>query len=186
MQRLPLAQLGARERSNEPGHIDFGILLPNVTPAEGTLFVRIVHERDQFIQGIPAVDVQLAHSQLPGFGDYWSGSVDTTDPNLRPAGSRGWGAAGGEQLYLYRYVLKRDGRPDSSEIDGIIDPFAREFGVGDLSAITVGYKPFQFDPAVEQSFKVPAIKDAFVYELNIPELGGTCQRPLGCSIMLPL
>ncbi|MDQ5826128.1 MAG: alpha-amylase family glycosyl hydrolase [Chloroflexota bacterium] len=175
MQRLPMPQLGARERDGAPGVIDFGVLLPGITPDVGTLFVRIIHERDQFIEGIPAVDVQLTHSQLAGLGDYWSGVVDTTDPDLKPAGARGWGNMGGEQRYVYRYVLKRGGQ---EEIDNIIDPFAREYGVGDLSAITVGYQPFEFDEAVEESFKVPSIKDAIVYELNIAELGGDIPKTI--------
>jgi len=174
MQRLPLAQLGAHERKTEPGIIDFGILLPDVTPDVGTIFVRIIHERDQFS---PTVDVQLTHGQLPGFGDYWLGSVDTTDATLKPVGARGWGRTGGEQRYLYRYALKRNGQPEMA-IDGIIDPFAREYGVGDLSAITVGYQPFVFDDSIEQSFKVPGINDAVVYELNIAELGGDLPKTI--------
>jgi 1,4-alpha-glucan branching enzyme len=178
MKSLPLNRLGARERKDQPGVIDFGILLPDITETDGDLIVRIIHERDQFLQEVPPVEVPLTHSTLDDLGDYWSGSVDTTDPATKPSTARGWGAQGGEQRYVYRYVLKRSG--GLPEIDDIIDPFAREYGVGDLSAITVRYQPFEFDPAVEeQQFKVPAIRDAIVYELNIAELGGDLPKTIG-------
>jgi len=172
---LPLDRLGARESVGQPGLIDFGVLLPGISPADGRLVVRIIHERDQFIQGVDPVGKELAHGQLVHNGqslDYWSGTVDTHDLTLKPVGSRGWGATSGEQTYVYRYVLthRPGGQPD---LEGIIDPFAREYGVGDLSAITVRYQPFSFDPAIEaQQFKTPAIRDAVVYELNVSELGG--------------
>jgi len=164
---LPLDQLGARESATQPGTVDFGILLPNITPNIGTLFVRIIHQDDQFVDGVRPVEVPLSHSQLPTFGDYWSGSIDIPS-TVAPSGAQGWGGINDEQ-YVYRYVLKL---PNNTEIDDIIDPFAREYGFGDISAITLGYVPFQFDPLIENAFKVPNIKDAIVYELNIAEMGG--------------
>jgi 1,4-alpha-glucan branching enzyme len=176
MNFLPLDKLGARERRAHRGIIDFGVLLPGITPADGKLFVRIIHERDQFILGVPPVAMELTHGTLPGFGDFWTGSVDTNDRSLTVPQAQGWGATSGEQRYVYRFSLER---PEGAPIDDIIDPFAREYGVGDLSAITVGYKPFNFEPAVENAFKVPAIKDAIFYELNVAELGGDVDKTIG-------
>jgi maltooligosyltrehalose trehalohydrolase len=167
---LPIAQLGARERTAQRGVIDFGVHLPGIDTSAGTLLVRIIHERDQFIADIPAVEVTLTHGALPGLPDVWTGSVDTNDTSIAPAQSRGWGTPTGEQRYLYRYAFKR---PNGDVIDDIIDPFAREFGPGKLAAITVGYVPFTFDAASEAAFTVPRIGDAIVYELNIAELGGS-------------
>ena len=176
MQLLPLDQLGARERSGQAGIIEFGVLLPGISPADGALFVRIIHERDQFIEDAPPVQVELVHSQLQNLGDYWSVVVNTNDPQLKPSGSTGWGSQGGEQTYVYRYAFQPHSGP---EIDNIIDPYAREYGVGSLSAITLGYQPFQFDPVIEeQGFKVPAINNAIVYELNVTELGGDLSKTI--------
>lgn len=174
MNLLLLNQLGAREQKNPAGEgtgvVDFGVLLPGITPADGSLFVKIIHEDDQFIQDVPPLEFPLAHSQLDGV-DYWSGTVDIPH-TPGPATSANWGQKN-EARYVYRYCLKRVG---ASDIDNIIDPFAREFGVGSLSAITLGYQPFVFDAAVEAAFKIPVINDAIVYEVNIAELGGDLEE----------
>jgi maltooligosyltrehalose trehalohydrolase len=172
---LPLAKLGARERTATPGVIDFGAHFPNVTPADGTLVVRIIHERDQFIAGVAPVEITLSHGSLPGLSDVWTGTVDTNDASLATPGSKGWGSPSGEQRYVYRYAFKQ---ASGKVIDDIIDPFAREYGVGDLSAITVRYVPFVFDAAAEASFTVPSISDAIVYELNIAEFGGDIDKSI--------
>lgn len=170
MKLLPLNQLGAREAA--PTVIDFGVLLPHISDANGTaLFARIIHERDQFRQSIPPVDVPLTHSPHPDYGDYWSGSLDfATTPAT--SGSAHWGAPG---RYIYRYVLKRPGAPD---IDYIIDPCAREYGIGSLSALTLGYVPHTFSPT-ELTYKTPAIRDVVAYELMIEEFGGDIDQTIG-------
>jgi len=73
---FPLGQLGAREDPLQPGVVDFGVLLPGITPADGTLSVKIIHQHDQFLQDIQPVEQPLTHGQLDGLGDYWSGTVD--------------------------------------------------------------------------------------------------------------
>jgi 1,4-alpha-glucan branching enzyme len=186
MQLLPLDQLGARERAGAPGTIDFGLLLPGVTPADGTVVVRVIHVDDQFIQDVPAVEVALAHGSLvaggTNFGDYWSASIDTTDPALKPPAARGWGGTGGTPRYVYRYAIT--GRPNGQpEIGDILDPFAREFGYGDLAAITLGGHADPFSTpaqaAIEAQFRVPPIRQAIVYECNIAEFGGDVDKTIG-------
>jgi hypothetical protein len=55
MKHLSLNQLGPRE--SEPGIIEFGILLPWISALAGNkLFVKIIHERGQFIQSIQPRD----------------------------------------------------------------------------------------------------------------------------------
>jgi maltooligosyltrehalose trehalohydrolase len=154
--------LGARETS--PGVIAFGIFLPGIDPQNGyAVSVKIIHETDQYLQTVQPVLVAQTHSVDATYGDTWSGQVDLGQV-LPPTGSSAWGKPG---RYVYRYVIHS---PAHGDIDFIIDPFAREAGVGDLSAITVGYQAYTFS-ANEMSWKTPALKDAIVYELMIAEFG---------------
>ncbi len=86
MQLLPMDQLGPHER---PGNvIRFGFLLPWVSANDGNrLFVKIIHEDDQFLQKVQPRRFQLSHGHLPPYGDFWS--VDVT---IQAAGtSDHWG-----------------------------------------------------------------------------------------------
>ena len=80
-----------------------------------------------------------------------------------------WGTPG---RYLYRYRIDN---PNVGSLDWIIDPCAREFGVGKLSAFTLGYKEYKWDPA-EANWRTPALVDLVFYEVNIAELGGDLER----------
>jgi maltooligosyltrehalose trehalohydrolase len=162
MNYLPMNQLGARETA--AGVISFGIFLPGIDPQNGyAVSVKIIHELDQYLQAVQPVLVAQSHSVDPTYGDAWSGQVVLAQVPA-PAGSIGWGKPG---RYVYRYLVHTSAHGD---IDFIVDPFAREAGVGDLSAITVGYQPYTFS-ANELSWKTPALKDAIVYELMIEEFG---------------
>lgn len=164
MDLLPLNTLGAREVAG--GRLEFGLFLPWVSAADGNrLTLKIIHEDDQFIQDVPPTRFEMRHSVDPTYGDYW-----TTEVDLGADGGRGrrshWGEPG---RYVYRYALER---PDmAGELDWIIDPFAREFGVGKLSAITVGYQPHVWGDK-ERDWKVPALDDLVMYELMLNEFGG--------------
>ena len=77
MKFLPLNRLGAREAS--PGVVDFGLFLPWVSAENGNrLWVKIIHEKDQFLQNIPPLMFEMAHSNDSDYGDYWSVKVDIT------------------------------------------------------------------------------------------------------------
>ena len=105
----------------------------------------------------------------PVYGDYWSGQIDlNTAP--APAGS----AFGQHGRYVYRYLVTSLTRGD---IDFIIDPFSREVGVGRLSAITVGAKPYAFS-ANETVWKTPPLKNAIIYELMISEFRNDLDRTI--------
>ena len=164
MKLLPLERLGAHESA--AGKVDFGLFLPWVSSLDGNrLRVKVIHENDQFIQDIQPKSFELSHSADPEYGDYWSASI-TLDPasKLHPASA--WGTPG---RYVYRYCLHNPNIPE--EIDWIIDPFAREFGIGKLSAFTLGYQPHTWD-ASEISWKTPPLDDLVFYELMINEFGG--------------
>lgn len=99
------------------------------------------------------------------YGDYWSAEV-TIDAADKPHPTSAWGQPG---RYVYRFALQNPNIHD--EIDWIIDPFAREFGTGKLSAFTLGYTPHAWS-AQENNWKIPALNDLVIYELMLTEFGG--------------
>jgi 1,4-alpha-glucan branching enzyme len=161
MTAFPLNQLGGRFTG--PSTLDFGILLPWVTPANGqSVEVRIIHAADQFLQDIPTVGLPLQHSADPDFGDMWTGSIDISQPVQLPQGNR-WGRPG---TYVYRFVVSD---PNRGRIDWVIDPCAREFGVGKQSAVTVGAGNYAWS-AGEANWRTPKLNDLVMYEINLAEL----------------
>ena len=62
MNLLPLGSLGAVENKSD-GTVTFGIWLPWVSDSDGnSVHVKIIHERDQFLQNIPPQEFPLTHS----------------------------------------------------------------------------------------------------------------------------
>ena len=102
------------------------------------------------------------------YGDFWSGTVPIAGTPPAVAGSA-WGTPG---RYVYRYTIAN---PNVGTLDWIIDPFAREFGVGKLSAFTLGYQPYVWS-AAEAQWRTPALSDLILYEINIAEFGGDLER----------
>jgi len=169
MNLLPLSRLGARETS--PGVVDFGLFLPWVSAVHGNrIWVKLIHEQDQFLQAIQPSAFELVHSVDPVYGDCWSATVNISATPSPHAGSA-WGQPG---RYVYRYELHN---PNAGAIDWIIDPFAREFGVGKLSAFTLGYQPHVWSDG-EAQWRTPAIHDLIVYELMLHEFGGSLEGAL--------
>lgn len=168
MQLLPLDKLGPREV--EPGLIRFGVYFPWISAADGNrLFVRVIHETDQFLQDVPPRDFPLVHSVDPVYGDYWSAEVHI-DPSDRPTPGSAWGSPG---TYVYRFLLESPLVPEP--IDWIVDPFAREFGVGKLSAFTLGFEDHTWS-AAESSWKTPLLSELIVYEVMLHEFRGDLAR----------
>ena len=102
------------------------------------------------------------------YGDFWSATVPIAGTAPEVAGSA-WGTAG---RYVYRYTIVN---PNVGCLDWIIDPCAREFGVGKLSAFTLGYQPYAWS-ARELQWKTPELADLVLYEINIAELAGDLDR----------
>jgi len=166
MNLLPLGNLGAVESN---GTVTFGIWLPWVSVIDGNkVYLKIIHERDQFLQNIPAQEFPMTHSVRVPYGDFWSATVPIAGMPPPIQGSA-WGSAG---RYLYRYRIEN---PNVGSLDWIIDPCAREFGVGKLSAFTLGYQQYVWNPA-EAHWRTPALADFVFYEVNIAELGGDFHR----------
>src|ERR1035437_5262958 len=129
---LPLGSLGAVEQN---GTVTFGIWLPWVSAVDGnTVTLKVIHEADQFLQNIPPEEFTLTHSYRAPYGDFWSATAPIAGTQPGAAGSS-WGSPG---RYLYRYQVNN---PNVGSLDWIIDPCAREFGPGKLSAFTLGYQP---------------------------------------------
>jgi maltooligosyltrehalose trehalohydrolase len=166
MKQLPLSQLGPQE--SEPGIVDFGILLPWISANDGNrLFVKIIHEQDQFIQHIQPLAFEMQHGTNFDYGDFWSAQVDLN--TIRDfQGNSHFGLPG---RHVYRFELHN---PNAGILDWMIDPFAREYATGKLSAFTLGYTPYIWS-AGEQDWKTPALHDLILYELNLAEFGGSLE-----------
>jgi hypothetical protein len=163
---LPMGELGAIETN---GTVAFGLWLPWVSAADGNaVTIKIIHEADQFLQNVPPREFQLSHSIRDPYGDFWSGTVPIAGTAPAVAGSA-WGTPG---RYVYRYTIVN---PNVGPLDWIIDPFAREFGVGKLSAFTLGYQPYTWS-AEEADWRTPPLSDLVLYEINIGEFGGDLDR----------
>ena len=133
MNLLPLNLLGPHELPAH--HVRFGYLLPWVSANDGNkLFVKVIHEDDQFLQNIPPLRFQLGHATHPDYGDLWSGEIIIQESD-RPTPASSWGKEG---RYVYRYELESPLLDHA--LDWIVDPFARESGVGRQSAFTLGYQ----------------------------------------------
>ena len=163
---LPLGTLGAVEVN---GAVTFGLWLPWVSAGDGNaVTVKIIHERDQFLQNVPPREFPLTHSLRAPYGDFWSATVPITG-TAPGVPSSAWGTPG---RYLYRYAITN---PSVGTLDWIIDPCAREFGVGKLSAFTLGYQPYIWS-AGEAQWRTPPLSDLILYEINIAEFGGDLER----------
>jgi maltooligosyltrehalose trehalohydrolase len=170
MKLVPLNKLGARETS--PGVVDFGLLLPWVSAEQGSrLWVKLIHEKDQFLQEIQPMMFEMAHSKDPDYGDYWSVRI-AIQPGSKPHPQSAWGSLG---RYVYRFCLQNPNLKSAQTfpenmLDWIVDPFAREFGVGKLSAFTLGYKQHVWSE-YEKAWKTPPLEDLMIYELMLNEFG---------------
>jgi len=144
-------------------------MLPWILAADGNFVaVRVIHERDQFLQRIPPQEFALTHSVRAPHGDFRSATVQIAGGPPAVANSA-WRTGG---RYLYRYVIRN---PNLGELDWIIDPYAREFGVGKLSAFTLGYQPYVWSDS-EVQWRTPPLADLVLYEINIAEFGGDLER----------
>ncbi len=173
LELLPLHKLGAWEDEQNSGVINFGIFLPGISKKWGNkLWVKVIHEKDQFLQDIPPKNFEMEHSEDLEYGDYWSRTINIESKD-KPEPDSAWGTPG---KYVYRYCLKNSNKQDP--IDWIIDPFAREFGVGKLSAFTLGYEHYEWDKH-ELAWKTPSINDIVLYELMINEFAADIEGTIG-------
>jgi maltooligosyltrehalose trehalohydrolase len=67
--------------------------------------------------------------------------------------------------YVYRFAVTD---PHRGRIDWVIDPCAREFGVGKQSAVLFGGQPYEWT-ATDATWRVPQLPDLTMYEINLAE-----------------
>lgn len=163
MQLLNLDTVGARQRPHTK-IVEFGVYLPWIDSAKGyEVAVKIIHHKDQFIHDVLPLEFSMQHvSTHSNYGAYWNCIVDIASVSP-PDNSRGWGDSG---QYVYRFEVVD--KHSKAVVDWVIDPFAREFGVGKMSSFTLDYTPYTWSPG-ESSWKTPRLRDIVVYELHLGE-----------------
>jgi 1,4-alpha-glucan branching enzyme len=158
---ISLDQVGAHATRQPAGRwtVRFGIYLPGITFDKGyRLKLRVIHEADQFIRGIEPKDYWM----------HWdkASALDLWFVELELAADGTPSHFGGEGRYLYRYqLLGPDGRAVAFWFS---DPFARETGLGTLSAFSVDSvaSPFAW---TDGGFSVPEVDRLVAYEVNVRE-----------------
>lgn len=145
--------------------IDFRLYLPNVDPTNFEVFVYIIKRSEQFDRSVSAQKVQLSASSPPAnnlWGDLPKGLWNAT-VNLISG-----------ETYIYRYEIvgpSKSGSGGSARSLFFGDPYARETADGTFSLLRVESAPAPLtDPA---GYKVPELKDAVIYELNVDEFANT-------------
>jgi hypothetical protein len=90
--------------------------LPWVSAGDGNaVTVKVIHEADQYLEGVPAREFALTHSARPPYGDFWSATVPIagTAPSVLGAA---WGMRFGAAPRIW-LVAERERRklahPDS-------------------------------------------------------------------------
>jgi 1,4-alpha-glucan branching enzyme len=157
---VSLDEVGAHPRfAAGQWSVTFGLYLPGLTFNKGyRVKVRVIHEADQFVRGIDPAEFWMTWVNGSPL-DLWTVDVSLT---AGPPPSH----FGHEGRYVYRYqLLGPDGRPIAFWFP---DPFARETGVGTLSAFTVDSQAQPF-PWADAAFVPPEIDEMVVYEVNVRE-----------------
>ena len=145
---LPMGKFGAIENN---GTVTFGVCLPWVSASDGNqVSVKVIHERDQFLQAIPAREFPMTHSMQAPYGDYWSrtgshrrhgprrcrvglGSAgELSLPLLRPATrtSAPWTGSSTPARASSASVSNRHSRSDTSPISGALRRRLEDPGAG--------------------------------------------------------
>lgn len=160
---INLSEVGAFPNAPTPSGVPvrFGIYLPGISPASGyRVLVRVIHKNDRLTQGIQPQDFSLDFVASPY--NLW-----TTNALIQPRASTSFGLPG---TYLYRYQLFRN---NVLITDWFTDPFARSADeVGQFAAFTT---PDVATPFIwsDQNWKVSALDDLVVYELQVEEFNRT-------------
>lgn len=103
-----------------------GFFLPGVSEkGKYELFVRVIHEKDQFLQDIPPIDFEMEHSIDPAYGDYWSATINI-EAKAKLKSFSAWGTPG---KYAYRYCLKTP-KKIQSLLTGLSTPLPGNLGLG--------------------------------------------------------
>jgi pullulanase/glycogen debranching enzyme len=128
--------------------------------------VKIIHERDQFIQSIQPLAFEMQHERDANYGDFWWAKVDLH--TIRDFQGNSHFGLPGQHVYRSNCTIPTRVYWIGSSI------LLREYAVGKLSAFTLGYAPYAWSEA-ERNWKTPAVPDLILYELNLAEFGGSLE-----------
>jgi maltooligosyltrehalose trehalohydrolase len=151
-----ISEVGPIVRSNQ---VEFRLSLPNVTPPDFEVNVYIIKRSQQFDRTVPAQKFALsAVSTNDLWGDLPKGLWTTTVTLDR------------DETYIYRYELVGPAKTNAdNQVRSLFfgDPYARDTADGVFSVVRVqDALPPLIDPP---AYKVPTLKDAILYELNVAE-----------------
>ena len=145
--------------------VEFQLFLPNVNPTDFEVNVYIINRSQQFDRTVPAQKVSLSATALAPI----------------PPGNERWGELpkglwkvnvrlDKDETYIYRYEIVGPSKKDADkQVRSLYftDPYARETADGVFSVVRVrDAPPPMTDPA---TYRVPELKDAVIYELNVDE-----------------
>ncbi len=157
---LTLKEIGPQVNGNE---VVFSLYLPSIVSPQFTVYALCISKQSQFDKDVPAQRIPLSQKQI--VDSQW-GKLDKGLWCSQPM-------TFSVVTYLYRYEIqgpsKKDGQPVRSLYFG--DPFARETSSGVFSVFHIGAEAISItDPA---RFRVPAMNDAIIYEINVEEFNYT-------------
>lgn len=173
MDLIPLDDLSIKTHQAE---VETGLLLPHISAEEGyRVYVRIIHEYDQFRQDVEPAQFEMRqtpHPRLNEYGFFWRSKIDLGKTN--GVNSAHWGTPG---KYLYRFAVES---PGGKIVDWVADPFARDFGMGKQSSFTIGDdSSFSWrQSSDEKTWKTPPLNDLIVYEMMVHEFIGNFNKAL--------
>lgn len=164
---IDLTEVGAFPSSTGPNQfsVRLGIYLPGIHATDGfEVIARVIHSDDRFDPSVPAASYSLAW-QAGHTLDLWTATIA-----FAPAGSN----LGLPGRHLYRCELWWTPAGGSRQIISpwIVDPFAREAEIGNMSVFTLDPAPAVF-AWTDETFRTPDLDDLIVYELQVEEFNDT-------------
>jgi len=150
-------EVGAKVTGNS---VEFRIYLPNITPDRFKVIAYLISKEDQFDKDIPSQPISL--HKVEAFDSRWGDLTKDlwiSDPITLESG-----------IYLYRYEITGSSKYNPTKTVSSLyfgDPFARDTADGIFSVVKIGQEtqPLESNP----TFKVPALKDAIIYEIDVAE-----------------
>jgi maltooligosyltrehalose trehalohydrolase len=159
-----LEELGPAVNGN---NVRFQISLPSIEKKKNfSVKVLVINKQEQFDVNVRANEYKLEPAPMAfGTENLWGDIVKTqwrSEKILLPDG-----------IYLYRFEITGPSRDSSEQIRSLYfgDPCARETDAGVFSVVTIpSREPFNWS---DDAYRVPALNDMILYELNVAEFGGT-------------
>ena len=150
-------EVGPKIRGN---NVEFRIYLPNITPDRFKVRVYLISKEDQFNKNVPSSSFELNQVATPDakWGDLnkdqWISQPIPLDP---------------QKTYLYRFEITGPSKHNSAKTVSSLyfgDPFAKDTADGIFSVVKIEQpQTFTDNP----TFKIPNLKDAIIYEIDVAE-----------------